>query len=308
MTMRILRNLRISEISSVDKGAGDGCRIVLFKRDDPSINARIGKQDYSEADDADAKDIDNGDAENETHFAEEVAGLLVRSGRFSSDQEALDFLLGSQHGAALLQRLRQSKRTTKHTHKDFHMPSRSTVLQSIAKQAGGIVPLCKRIIADQSSGDISEHELTALIVANAKREYPDMTDAAAFAKVFGDTSPAGETLRRAIEVAKFSHLLIMPVNVDTGDTDVEDDSDEATAQRRQLNDAQQQRISDADAADTDEDEGDSGPAYEELRARAAAYRKAHPELTEQQAFAKVYQDPGNRKLALRERRQNRPGG
>ena len=30
---RLLRNLRIDEISSVDRGAGEGCRIMLYKRD-----------------------------------------------------------------------------------------------------------------------------------------------------------------------------------------------------------------------------------------------------------------------------------
>jgi hypothetical protein len=32
--VRILRNLRIDEISAVDKGAGEGCRVMLYKRDD----------------------------------------------------------------------------------------------------------------------------------------------------------------------------------------------------------------------------------------------------------------------------------
>src|SRR6516162_5832322 len=33
---RILRNLQIREISSVDKGAGEGVKVVLMKRHDPS--------------------------------------------------------------------------------------------------------------------------------------------------------------------------------------------------------------------------------------------------------------------------------
>jgi hypothetical protein len=31
---KVLTKLRIDEISSVDRGAGDGCKIVLYKRDD----------------------------------------------------------------------------------------------------------------------------------------------------------------------------------------------------------------------------------------------------------------------------------
>ena len=39
-----------------------------------------------------------------------------------------------------------------------------------------------------------------------------------------------------------------------------------------------------------------------LNAKAAELRKSHPELTEAQAFAKVYTDPANAELAKAERR------
>lgn len=44
----------------------------------------------------------------------------------------------------------------------------------------------------------------------------------------------------------------------------------------------------------------------QLTAKAEELRKAHPELTQAAAFAKVYADPANAKLALAERRANRP--
>jgi hypothetical protein len=50
----------------------------------------------------------------------------------------------------------------------------------------------------------------------------------------------------------------------------------------------------------------NGEVMEELKAKAAEYRKAHPELSEAQAFAKVYSDPANKALAEKERNQNRP--
>jgi hypothetical protein len=49
-------------------------------------------------------------------------------------------------------------------------------------------------------------------------------------------------------------------------------------------------------------------AYEELEAKAAELRKVQPTLTKSQAFAKVYADPENAKLAQRERAENRPAG
>ena len=46
-------------------------------------------------------------------------------------------------------------------------------------------------------------------------------------------------------------------------------------------------------------------ALDALKAKAAELRKAKPELTELQAFAKVYEDPANRALAAAERRSAR---
>src|SRR5438477_12992791 len=55
-----LTRLRIDEISSVDKGAGENCRIVLMKRDAPLRNkfTAIFEKAFQEGDD----DRDRGDA------------------------------------------------------------------------------------------------------------------------------------------------------------------------------------------------------------------------------------------------------
>lgn len=47
-------------------------------------------------------------------------------------------------------------------------------------------------------------------------------------------------------------------------------------------------------------------AVDQLKALAAEYRKTHPELSQEQAFAKIYSDPANRELAKRERFENAP--
>jgi hypothetical protein len=51
-----------------------------------------------------------------------------------------------------------------------------------------------------------------------------------------------------------------------------------------------------------------GTAYDQLNAKASEYRKAHPELelTQEQAFSKIFVDPANRELARAERAANRP--
>jgi hypothetical protein len=51
---------------------------------------------------------------------------------------------------------------------------------------------------------------------------------------------------------------------------------------------------------------DADEAMGALKAKANELREADPTLSAQQAFARVYADPANRKLAEAERRQNRP--
>src|SRR5262249_28811312 len=87
--------------------------------------------------------------------------------------------------------------------------------------AGGAYRLAKSI-ATTGRSNVTEHELTQLVVDAAKREHPDLSDAQAFAKVFGAATPEGEMLRKAIAVAKAAQLEIMPDATEGGDTDVQD--------------------------------------------------------------------------------------
>ena len=119
--------------------------------------------------------------------------------------------------------------------------NRSEQLRAVVRKAGGVVSLCKSIAATGRCA-VTEHELTALAVAEAKRLYPDIKDdARAFAKMFTDVGPTGTALRRAVQIAKAAQLEIMPDATAAGDTDVEDDSGKTTAQMERLVDEQIRR-------------------------------------------------------------------
>jgi len=150
---------------------------------------------------------------------------------------------------------------------------RSERLRAVVKSAGGVTALCKRIVKDGSAGDITEHELTELLVS-AKAAQPDLSDAQAFSRMFTDMSPAGEAMRKAITIAKSGPL---------PDDKERDDEDEE-----------------------ERDEGRDDDAMDELHAKANELRKRLPHLSPEQAFTKVYADPANRRLTARERRQNSP--
>ena len=210
-------------------------------------------------------------------LAETIAAETL-PGRPLEQKELVAWLLAKPSRLARLRRDRGAQRADafelRSARKDFHMPDRSEVLRSIAKQAGGVTALCKRIAKDGSAGDISEHELTGLIVTAAKAAQPDLSDAQAFSRMFTDMSLAGEAMRKAITIAKSGPL-----------PDDEERDDE----------------------DAECDEGrDDDDAMDELHAKANELRKRLPHLSPEQCFAKVYEDPANRRLAMRERRRNSP--
>jgi hypothetical protein len=145
---------------------------------------------------------DNGDAR---HLVDTLADLLVESGSPDGDgeitrEQALQYLLHSERGQALVSRMSQHrKRIGKDT------MNRSEQLRAVVRKAGGVWPLCKSI-ATSGRSSVTEHELTQLVVDAAKREHPDLSDARAFAKLFGAATPEGEMLRKAITVAKAAQV------------------------------------------------------------------------------------------------------
>jgi len=273
---RVLRNLKISEVSSVDKAANPRARIVLFKRDGAA------------ADNADADDDAYAEALHYLLRTKQGTGLLhrvfgLRGVTSIADLEALAQLVAHdmrntdasdddderdsfQPWPDAADDNADAERVA--ATKSFPMTPREIVLRRLVKSCGGVQTLCKQIVRDQETS-ISEFELTSLIVEQAKAEHPDMSDAAAFSKAFCSASPAGETLRRAVAIAKGAPAP-------------------------------------TPAADDDRDIGGGADALAELERHAERLRAAQPALTFQQAFARVYSDPQHARLVRRERRQNNP--
>ena len=239
--------------SNIDYTAWDRIGSELQKR-----FGRIFKNDGAD----DEGETDNGDNGDNDHVVSQIADLLVQAG--SSDgpvdrETALRWLLHSKDGRALLVQLSPYRKAVARTNrKGFQMPTRQEVLKGYVRSAGGVVPLCKRIVA-KGTTDITEHELVSLLVTELKRAEPGLSDAAAFTKAFTAAGPAGDTLRRAVQVAKVAQ-------VSGGD--------------------------DADADDAEE-------ALEELHRLADAERRRSPHLSASQAFTHVFSDPRHAQLAAR---------
>jgi hypothetical protein len=133
-------------------------------------------------------------------------------------------------------------------------------------KTGGILAIAKAVTDENRSFGITEHEFVDLIGKHDPK--PGESEAQTFTRHYTDSL----MLRKAHAVVKASHLEQM-----FGPTFP------AHAKARS-----------------------ESTAYNELLAKAEEYRKAHPQLSEAQAFAKVFQDPANVALAKRERIESAP--
>jgi hypothetical protein len=130
----------------------------------------------------------------------------------------------------------------------------------------GVVAIAKAIVDENRAFGISEEEFVQFATEDAVKKFPDKTPDAAFTRMFTAADADGLTLRRAHRVVRDEQL---------GPT--------VKAADRGLN-----------------------SAYGELQAKAAELRKVRPELSEAQAFEKVFTAPANRELAKRERIESAP--
>jgi hypothetical protein len=211
--VRVLRNLKIDEVSSVDRGAGDGVRVMLFKNasgndngddDDESYAAALHYLMHTAAGASVVRRFFGPGGTNDTADIEHLARMVARVMRSNND----DAEPSDQHQpwADTIDATETEK---------VHM-DRDTELQAIVKRDGNVVQLCKRI-CKEGSGGISESELTALITEYAQQLYPDMSPEGAFSKAY--LSAAAEPLRRAIQIAKGMLQPVQPVQVAPSDGD-----------------------------------------------------------------------------------------
>jgi hypothetical protein len=211
------------------------------------------------------------------HHASQVADLLVESGKYPHRAAALDHLLHSSRGQALLSRMHKKDdppMTSTSTHAEF--------VRDVVKQYG-IVALAKSMVKDQKAYGLDEHAFTQLATEHAARLYPNDRPDAAFSKLY----QSEESVRRACAIAK---AWPMPMSLEpmvaTGAS--------GFPSTRLRSGSSPGRGDDADDLD----------AYEQLVKMAEQQRRAGESAS--QAFERIYLDPANRHLAESERMANRP--
>jgi hypothetical protein len=210
---RILTKLRINEISSVDRGAGDGCRIMLAKRDDDAF-------EEPEKDDVIDDDLAVADDEPDApkKLRQFVEALRIANPKLT-EQQAHYFLLHHPAGQMLSRHLAEVTKM-----KDAQPMDQ---LRSFVK-GNGVIGIAKHIVAKGSTA-ITEHEFSDLIMEAAKREKrAGESDAAAFSRFFA--APENADVRKAHALTK-SMMPIEPVYVGGKDaSDVNTDNSKAYQQ------------------------------------------------------------------------------
>jgi hypothetical protein len=263
---RVLTKLRIDEVSACDRGAGEGTKIVLMKRDtgrplrENSFNHIMAKM----ADAADDGGDDGGGGDITNHPVVQAARLLVASGKFGDHGQALDFLLNKPSGQALLTRLKAADKPAK----ESRMPDN---LAKIAKDIG-IVRVAKAIVDEQRSYGISESEFVGLVTEHAKRLHPNLTGAQAFAKLYA----AEPSVWQACAVLKAMPFIAADTPLMVGGVDAVREANDATEQSK---------------------------AYAQLQQIG---RDRWPTASEAQQFANAMTDPKNAVLAAKAHVRPRP--
>ena len=224
---RILRNLRIDEVASVDKGAGEGVKIVLLKRHDDTphhetlLHRRLKKIFDKLLEENDPVDDDNQIDPNDPPTAlhpklQQAVNALVKMVPGLDEAHGLFWLLNSPHG----------KRFAEHhasiTKKEKPMPQVDIFkLHNVAS----VVEVAK-------SAKLSEHDMSAVVMGHAKLAKRDNeTVHQAYARIVDGNID----IRRALLKSDVPNLMdITPMSVETGSTLVADDSMKAYRQLQEL--------------------------------------------------------------------------
>jgi hypothetical protein len=172
----------------------------------PSL-PRFRKQDDGELEEV-AEEIAEGEGDGEDfgssggnggpdtrHHVDKLADLVMQADSSLDRSQVLNWLLHSAHGNALVERMRATNKRREET-----PMTREQELSVIAKKYG-IIAVAKHIV-DDGPGGVTEFEMTKLVTAAAQRTYPELTPAAAFAKMYGANDDDGKLLRQATGACK----------------------------------------------------------------------------------------------------------
>lgn len=265
---RLLKDLTISEVSSVDRGAGRGVKVLLMKRDATTATGEV-EMTTAELEAAIAKAATDA-AATATAAVTKTFGVELAK----RDTEIAVLKMSDTHKAFYDacgdETTKKSFADMKDDERDEHMK------KNPVKKAAD--PVEQSQITDvQKALNAKDAEITDL---RKRLDARDLTDAqASFKKRAADLGLTaegdGELMRKAY----------------AGDKDAQTAFEKRQAEVLKGLTAQVDTTKVFSEFGTNK--GASGTAYQQLLAKGEELRKSDTKLTKEQAFAKVYEDPTN---------------
>jgi hypothetical protein len=259
---RILKNIRIDEVSAVTKGAGEGTRIVLMKRDTSAddfdewhreqariadeqneLHLRKHARNWRSFNEVFAENVAKNFAadargdEADMHDEETSVSETIAAGNDHHASKAADLLVDSgshstreealayllhHKDGAALLRRLKQHQEESTMSKEELEAERIAKLRDMAKR-GGAVELATAIASQGKTFGLNESDLVDLISYHDQR--PGESPAQTFARNYESSAEAGLAFRKAVQVAKEAASLT-PIVVD-GNADNPDDAREA---------------------------------------------------------------------------------
>jgi hypothetical protein len=271
---RLLTQLRIDEVSSVDEGAGEGVKVMLYKRDAPQgpqgpllFNDIIRKADASDPLRGPREEPDDDKVSPKlramieaivTHAPIVVTGRHGKPDITLNREQTGQYLIHTPHGRRLAEHLNNFLKG------ETEMP---TVDIMKLHNPESVIEVCKNISG--GSMELSEEDFTKMVTGHAhitKQPFEKVFSLPDVQRAYAVVREAGHL--QALRYGKaFPNLMsVEPVSVVVGDTSVSDDSWKASDQ---------------------------------LTAKMEEQRRLAPWMTATQAWEKIYADPGNKSLVYR---------
>jgi hypothetical protein len=265
--------MRDNYLSKATAAMAESIDSILACDDDGETKAKALAESFRQLETYLTKHLGDGGAgdTDSDHHVSRLADLIVEgSGGKVSREMALTHLLHSRDGAALLHRMRTTKRNENDPMTKTEIEAK--LAENVRKMGAGAIEIAKAVIAKEANVvDLTEEEFTAVITAHAQKMYPNDRADVAFSKVFS----SDETIRRAYAIVKS-----LPPTLDF------------------------QPIVVSGATTFQDGLADRSEAYNAIVEMARKLRERVPELTEAKAFERTISDPTNRALA--ERALSRP--
>lgn len=265
---RVLKDLHINEVSSVDRGAGRGVKVLLMKRDEGSTPTNgESKMTDAELQAAIAKAAADAAATVTATFTAELA---------KRDQQIVLLKMSPAHKAyydqcdepakKAFESMSEEDRETHSKKNPFKKAADPVTVDDLAKRDETV----SKLLADNM--DLKKR-LDAVDLEKAQADFKKRA-AALGLTADGD----GELMRKAFN----------------GDKEAQASFEKRQAQ--QVEALKKQAETGQLFSEFGTARGMTGDAYASLVAKADEIRKAKPDLTVEQAFAKAYEDPANADL------------